>query len=82
MVLPRLSEVSVDEKQKPKPEHRIWSESDRAALELLAKERNHRTWLWAMVRRWAQWIVASILGVTVIIDALLKVWKYFTGHTP
>jgi hypothetical protein len=47
-----------------------FSDSDRAALDQIVKDREHRQWLIDGVKRWAQWIAAVIIGVKFAWDAL------------
>jgi uncharacterized FlgJ-related protein len=64
-----------------------FSDSDRAALEALAKERDellkdvenrkHRAWLFDLVKRWAAWLSAIILGAGAIWDLVLRLIKAF-----
>ena len=55
-----------------------FSESDRAALDHAREqlqEHQHRAWLWASAGRIAKWVLAVIAGVTVVSDALIRIWK-------
>jgi hypothetical protein len=63
----------VAQKQEP------WSDSERAALEHLAKQHEHRKWLLDIVKRWATWVAAFSLASTVTWDALLKLVRFITG---
>ena len=47
-----------------------FSDSTRAALEELAADSAHRKWLGEIIQRWAKWIAAVAVGVTIIWDAL------------
>ena len=61
--------------KKQEPE---FTESDRAALEHARQELQehaHRAWLWASLGRIAKWTLAVIAGVTVVTDALVRLWK-------
>jgi len=60
-----------------KPEQ-DFSESDRAALEHAREElqeHQHRAWLWASLGRVAKWALAVIAGMTVVTDAVVRLWK-------
>ena len=46
-----------------------FSESTKALLDELAKERDHRKWLAEILLRWAKWIAAIAAGITVVWDA-------------
>lgn len=39
------------------------SDSDRMELDALLEERKHRRWLAQLVKRWALWIFAVIVGI-------------------
>jgi hypothetical protein len=55
-----------------------FTESDRAALEHAREEleeHQHRAWLWASLGRVAKWSLAVIAGVTVVTDAVIRLWK-------
>ncbi len=61
-----------------KAEEPHFSESDRAALEHAREdlqEAQHRAWLWQSVGRFSKWTLAVIAGVTVVADALLRLFK-------
>ncbi len=53
-----------------------FSDSTKQLLEEIAKEREHRKWLADILKRWAQWIAAISLGVTVTWDALVRLVKH------
>ena len=59
-----------------KHEEPDFSDSTRTLLEELAKEREHRKWLVDILKRWAQWIAAVSLGVTITWDALVRLIKH------
>ena len=54
------------------PKKEEWSDSQRDALEHLAKQHEHRKWLLDILKRWATWVAAVSLGATVTWDALAK----------
>jgi hypothetical protein len=56
-----------------------WTESDRAALDALIRERAHRKWLGDLVKRWAQWIAAAVLGYTLLWEQIVKIVKQVGG---
>lgn len=62
-------------KEEPKDEPEKFSDSDRAALEQIIKDRDRRSWLIDGLKRWTQWIAAVILGVKVGWDALSDIIK-------
>lgn len=41
------------------------------------KERDRRRWLGDIIKRWAQWLAAVALGVTVLWDWLHKIITHF-----
>ena len=47
-----------------------FSEADKTVLSELAKEREHRRWLFEILKRWAQWVAAISVGGSVIWDKL------------
>lgn len=55
-----------------------FSDSTKALLAELAKEHEHRKWLLDILKRWAQWIAAISLGVTITWDALARLVKHLT----
>jgi hypothetical protein len=63
-----------------KPPDSDFSESDRAALEHARQElqeHQHRAGVWSSLGRVSKWVLAAIAGVTVIADAVVRVWKSF-----
>jgi hypothetical protein len=68
----------VVDRRKPNP----WTDTDRDQLEALIKEREHKVWLTDMLKRWAQWIAAIALALTVLWDWIGKVIKAFGSHGP
>ena len=64
--------------KKDKAEEPQFSESDRAALEHAREElqeAQHKAWLWQSLGRISKWTLAVIAGVTVVADALLRLFK-------
>lgn len=59
-----------------------FSDSERAALDD-AKQRHevakHRAWLYATIAKVTKWIAATIAFVTLVADALQRLWKTFHG---
>ena len=61
-----------------KPEEAQFSESDRAALDHARQEleeERHRAWLWQSLGRVSKWALAAIAGVTVVVDAIVRLIK-------
>jgi hypothetical protein len=66
----------------PKKEPQPWSESDRAKLDELLRERDHLEWLqerrarqWGGVKAGAQWI-----GAVAVVLGLFKEWAVASWH--
>ena len=57
----------------PPPDSQPWTDSDKADLEALLKERRHRQWLADVIMRWAKWLAAVALGLTVVWDWVVKI---------
>ncbi len=57
------------------PDSRPWTDSDKAELDKVLKERRHRQWLADMLMRWAKWAAAVSLGATVVWDWVARIIK-------
>lgn len=57
-----------------------FTDSERAQLQALAKEREHRRWLMALLKRWATFTSAVVLGASVLWDALGRILKALSEH--
>jgi hypothetical protein len=57
-----------------------FTDSERDALQHLAKEHEHRKWLGDILKRYAQWIAAIALGATVAWDTLARIIKEASGR--
>ena len=58
-----------------------FTDTERAQLAALAKEREHRKWLAAMLKRWATFLSAVILGASVLWDALARLFKLLSEQS-
>lgn len=61
------------------------TESDRAALDYAKaemEERDHRKWLWSLFKRGSAWILGIVGFFSVTIEAMVKLWRHFTGSIP
>ena len=58
------------------PQKEQWTDSQRDALEHLAKQHEHRKWLLDILKRWATWVAAVALGVSVTWDALARLVRF------
>ncbi len=65
----------MEDKEKPP-----LSDEELAAMRAHLKETEHKRWLGEIVKRWAQWIAAVALGVTVLWDSLGKIIKQLGGQ--
>lgn len=67
--------------RKPAWRESDFTDSERQHLKDTAKEREHRAWLFSMVKRWGTWVIALILGVGPVWDAIGKAVVFFRDHT-
>lgn len=58
-----------------------FTDSERAALREAARNQEHKKWLFDLLKRWATWITAVILGAGVLWDAIGKAVKALTEHS-
>jgi hypothetical protein len=67
--------VAAEDQRPPDGQPPNWTESDKVALDALIQERQHRKWLFALLKNAAQWIAAIGLGGTVLWDWVVKIIK-------
>jgi hypothetical protein len=64
-----------------KQARREWTDSERAKLDELAAESSHRKWLADLLKRWALWIAAVVVGGRYLWDGISELLRYLRDQS-
>lgn len=60
---------------------REWTDSERDKLDELSRQADHRKWLADLLKRWALWIAAVVVGSRYIWDGITELLRFLKDQS-